>query len=68
MTGLMILLSLGSLSPLSAVEEDRFSNIKFKTYTVDQGLQTNSVSTIFQDKRGLLWLGTQDWCQPVQRD
>ncbi len=59
-SGLFLLFILGVMSPLSGVDSKDSSNIRFKTYTVDDGLMTNSVAVIFQDSRGLLWLGTQD--------
>lgn len=35
-------------------------HIQFKNYTIDEGLSQSSVSTVLQDRLGLLWLGTQD--------
>ncbi len=34
--------------------------IKFKHYSVDDGLSQSSVNYIFQDKKGFIWLATQD--------
>jgi ligand-binding sensor domain-containing protein/serine phosphatase RsbU (regulator of sigma subunit) len=38
----------------------QLSNIKFEHYSVDDGLSQGSVNCIFQDKKGFLWLGTQE--------
>jgi len=57
---LLIFLIFGYLLPLYALLSSDTSNIKFMTYTLDDGLLTNTVQTIFQDSRGNLWLGTQD--------
>lgn len=35
-------------------------NIRFKTLSTDEGLSQNQVFCIYQDKKGLLWFGTQD--------
>jgi signal transduction histidine kinase/ligand-binding sensor domain-containing protein/DNA-binding response OmpR family regulator len=35
-------------------------NIRVDYYTVDQGLSQNQVFCIYQDSKGLLWIGTQD--------
>lgn len=35
-------------------------NLKFKTYTVENGLSNNSINTIEVDKDGVLWIGTWD--------
>lgn len=34
--------------------------IRFKHFTVEQGLSQSFVYTIFQDSKGLIWLGTRD--------
>lgn len=34
--------------------------IKFKHYSVDDGLSQSTVNYIFQDKKGFIWLATQD--------
>ena len=36
------------------------SHVKFEHITVDQGLSQNTGRVLFQDSRGLLWVGTQD--------
>lgn len=35
-------------------------DIKFRHLTIDDGLSQNTVNTIFQDHKGLIWLGTLD--------
>jgi ligand-binding sensor domain-containing protein/signal transduction histidine kinase len=45
---------------LCAMDAHGSSSVRFRTYTVDDGLLTNSVYSIYQDSRGILWLGTQD--------
>lgn len=36
------------------------SYLKFRQITIDDGLSQNSVNCMIQDKRGFVWLGTQD--------
>lgn len=43
-----------------SIESNNSENVRFHSYTVEDGLQTNSVYTIFQDRKGFLWFGTQD--------
>ncbi|MDC7235186.1 MAG: two-component regulator propeller domain-containing protein [Spirochaetales bacterium] len=40
--------------------EDNTGSIRFRNYTVEEGLSTNTVYTSFQDRNGFLWFGTQD--------
>jgi ligand-binding sensor domain-containing protein/serine phosphatase RsbU (regulator of sigma subunit) len=35
-------------------------NIKFKRFSIDEGLSQASVKSIFQDSQGFIWVGTQD--------
>lgn len=35
-------------------------NLKFKRLSIDEGLSTVSVNTIFQDSQDFIWIGTQD--------
>lgn len=35
-------------------------DLKFKHLTIDNGLSQNTVNTIFQDHKGLIWIGTWD--------
>jgi ligand-binding sensor domain-containing protein len=35
-------------------------NLKFKRLSIDEGLSTVSVRTIFQDSQDFIWIGTQD--------
>lgn len=39
---------------------DAQSNVRFILYNSSNGLSQNSVHCIYQDRQGLLWLGTQD--------
>ena len=35
-------------------------DIRFKHYTVNEGLSHNTARTILQDSKGFLWIGTDD--------
>ena len=35
-------------------------NIRFKSYTIDDGLSHNKIECIFQDKKGFMWFGTNE--------
>ena len=35
-------------------------NLKIEHYSVDNGLSQGSANCIFQDKKGFIWIGTQD--------
>ncbi len=50
----IILVFIFSIINLSAQE------LKFKNFSLDEGLSQSTVNTIFQDKQGFLWFGTQD--------
>ena len=41
---------------LSAVD---LPNLTFRTITISDGLSNNIINTIYKDKRGVTWLGTQ---------
>lgn len=41
---------------LSAVD---LPNLTFRTITISDGLSNNIINTIYKDKRGFTWLGTQ---------
>ena len=43
-----------------AVKAQNYGNIKFENFTIEQGLPQASVETMIQDKKGYLWLGTND--------
>ncbi|MCJ8274319.1 MAG: hypothetical protein MJK04_33590, partial [Psychrosphaera sp.] len=36
------------------------TDLRFKNYTVDDGLSQISALTVYQDKLGFIWVGTQD--------
>ncbi|QEN09015.1 sensor histidine kinase [Oceanispirochaeta crateris] len=57
---LFIIIHLFSFITLHSLEPHGSSTVRFTSYTIDDGLITNSVYSIFQDSRGLLWFGTQD--------
>lgn len=44
--------------PVSLLAVD-FSNLIFRTVTISDGLSNNIINTIYKDKRGFTWLGTQ---------
>jgi len=52
-----ILLILGFLASSCIAQNNNFS---FEYYTVDNGLSQSSVNCIYQDKKGFIWIGTQD--------
>ncbi|MEO6456568.1 MAG: two-component regulator propeller domain-containing protein [Ginsengibacter sp.] len=54
MIGLLYLLLVFSSSPIHAQK----SEFKFKYITVDQGLSSNRVFSIYRDSRQFLWIGT----------
>lgn len=44
--------------PVSLLAVD-FSDLTFRTITISDGLSNNIINTIYKDKRGFIWLGTQ---------
>ncbi len=44
--------------PVSLSAAD-FPNLTFRTITISDGLSNNIINTIYKDKRGFTWLGTQ---------
>ena len=34
--------------------------LKFKRISIEQGLSNSTIETIYQDKRGFIWIGTRD--------
>lgn len=55
--GLFLLLpGLAGLSPVTAGERD----VRFQRHTTEHGLSQNSVTCLWQDPDGFIWLGTQD--------
>lgn len=42
------------------VKAKNYENIKFENFTIEQGLPQATVETMVQDKRGYLWIGTND--------
>ncbi|MGZ9899536.1 EAL domain-containing protein [Shewanella gaetbuli] len=36
------------------------SELKFEHFSTDEGLNQNSITTLFMDRAGMLWIGTQD--------
>lgn len=53
---ILLLLHLLAVSVLSAVRP----NIRFERLTIEDGMSQSSVTSIIQDRRGFIWLGTQD--------
>jgi ligand-binding sensor domain-containing protein/signal transduction histidine kinase len=57
---ILIVLLLLSSGALFSIESNISENVRFHSYSVEDGLLTNTVYTIFQDRKGFLWFGTQD--------
>src|SRR5205085_5878187 len=38
----------------------RFKDGRFTTYTTAQGLSSNAIEAIFEDREGTMWIGTRD--------
>lgn len=45
---------------LAIFPELLFAQLYFKNYQVDEGLSSNTITIIFQDKNGFIWLGTRN--------
>ncbi len=56
----LLLLALGCAGRASAQPARSYTALRFDHLTVDQGLSQTSVTEIFQDHQGFLWLGTSD--------
>jgi len=54
----MLVLSL--LSQLFAFGQSAVQNLKFTNISIKDGLSQSSPNCIFQDNRGLIWIGTED--------
>ena len=39
---------------------DRFQTLRFDSYSVEEGLSQSSALSLLQDRRGFLWVGTED--------
>lgn len=48
------------LSSTSALGEQPLTPFKFQRYTVDNGLSQGTILSMHQDKKGFLWLGTEN--------
>lgn len=48
------------LLPINKIYAQDFPNLKFELLSTANGLPTNEVTSIFQDSRGLMWLGTEN--------
>lgn len=55
---LYILLAVLAGLPASLMAKD-FSVLSFRSITISEGLSNNIINTIYKDKRGFVWLGTQ---------
>lgn len=61
MRNYLFLLLLILLSPsIFCSKQSYFSDIKFQTLTVSDGLQSNNVACVTQDSKGFIWIGTID--------
>ena len=38
---------------------ENITNFNLKHYSIEDGLATNSISTIIQDSKGYIWIGTE---------
>lgn len=54
---LMLLISLTGVSYGTTVN---YNHMCFKTYNMDNGLSSNLINCIYQDKQGFIWIGTSD--------
>jgi signal transduction histidine kinase/ligand-binding sensor domain-containing protein/DNA-binding response OmpR family regulator len=45
---------------LNALEKETFSNLRFKSFSTQEGLSQSSVLSITQDAQGFIWMGTKD--------
>lgn len=45
---------------LQALEKETFSNLRFKSFSTQEGLSQSSVLSITQDAQGFIWMGTKD--------
>lgn len=53
---ILLAVLVGLPASLTAVD---FSDLSFRTVTITDGLSNNIINTIYKDKRGFVWLGTQ---------
>lgn len=53
-----ILFSILFLAACLTVSAEGFPNFKFRHYTVEDGLSVNTVTSIIQDSRGMMWFAT----------
>ncbi|MBN2806541.1 MAG: response regulator [Prolixibacteraceae bacterium] len=61
--GKMILVTiflLAGMIQLKALEKETFSNLRFKSFSTQEGLSQSSVLSITQDAQGFIWMGTKD--------
>ncbi|NMP32995.1 EAL domain-containing protein [Thalassotalea sp. M1531] len=59
-SSLLILVSLLTISSLSAAAQENTTQLKFKQLTTTDGLSQSYVFSIVQDKHGFMWFATQD--------
>ncbi|MGL5692818.1 MAG: ligand-binding sensor domain-containing protein, partial [Peptostreptococcaceae bacterium] len=56
---LIIFILLNILIPTKSLAEE-LNNAKFENISIEQGLSNENVTSIFQDSKGYMWIGTQD--------
>ena len=56
---LMVFILLNILIPINASAEI-LSNVGFENISIDEGLSNEHVTSIFQDSKGYIWIGTKD--------
>lgn len=56
---LIVFILLNILIPIKSLAEIS-NNVKFESISVDDGLSNESVTSVFQDSKGYMWIGTKD--------
>ncbi|WP_052143619.1 two-component regulator propeller domain-containing protein [Wocania ichthyoenteri] len=57
---MLFCLFIGFVSSQEQEQENNYKALKFKNFSLKEGLSQSSVLSILQDKKGFLWFGTRD--------